>query len=757
MCFVFQANAQNKFPTQTLRGEIRDAANGDFLTGATAEIELDSLPKGAVANEKGNFRFDSIPIGRYKLQVRFLGYKTLIIPELSVESGKEVVQNIWLEKSPESLEQVVVSSSGRSNREVQSISSHTLTVEETFRFPATFNDPARLAMSYPGVVGTDDQANGLSIRGNSPAAMQWRLEGVEIVNPNHLSNAGTQSDLGTTTSGGVNILSAQMLATSNLHTGAFPVEYGNVLGGIMDMNLRIGNNEKHEYTLKAGLNGFEFAAEGPFSEKSKKSFLFNYRYSFVGLLTSMGVDFGGEKIKFSDFSMHINLPTKKAGTFSIFGMGGASQNLFEKPDSAIIEKDLQSVRFNSTMAALGMKHQIALKNSFWTSTLAYSAGTTEQSFDFDLININFPFDIFIFNRDEFISNNKLSFLTKIDRNLSKTKVNYGVAATVETVDYYSSYGSLFFIRPFVNWTWQLSPKTELKTGVGLPYFHEAKTLFTEPNLELNYQYDSNQKLSFKSSLHSQYFFPEILIYDDGHSRLINPDLTPSRSWHSVFGYQNQSKSGTVFQAEFYYQKLFDLPISDHSISTYSAINYQDGRDWRFLSLESEGTGTNVGLDVFLRKFLTEKFYFLAAGSLYNSTYRAGDQVQRNTRFNGNYTLNFTSGYEFHKKKASKLRTFGVNLRAVLAGGKRYTPIKNFRSDLNSPEAFSRQLKGYFRTDLRVYLKWNRPKLTSVLALDIQNLTNRKNEAYFYFDSVQNDVILREQLGLIPNLSYQVDF
>ncbi|MDF1865514.1 MAG: carboxypeptidase-like regulatory domain-containing protein, partial [Saprospiraceae bacterium] len=177
-------------PTQTIRGEIQDLGSHQLLVGATVELWKDSVFIGTTTDEKGQYRFDKLPLGRYWMEVRFLGYETIVINEILLESGKEFIQDIWLRENPELLNPIIITAAGREVEALQKLSAHTITVEETFRFPATFNDPVRLAMSYPGVVSLNDQANGISIRGNSPNAMQWRLEGVEIVNPNHLSNAG---------------------------------------------------------------------------------------------------------------------------------------------------------------------------------------------------------------------------------------------------------------------------------------------------------------------------------------------------------------------------------------------------------------------------------------------------------------------------------------------------------------------------------------------------------------------------------------
>lgn len=769
-------------PTQTIRGEIQDLGSHQLLVGATVELWKDSVFIGTTTDEKGQYRFDKLPLGRYWMEVRFLGYETIVINEILLESGKEFIQDIWLRENPELLNPIIITAAGREVEALQKLSAHTITVEETFRFPATFNDPVRLAMSYPGVVSLNDQANGISIRGNSPNAMQWRLEGAEIVNPNHLSNAGASSDRATLNGGGVNILSAQMLGTSTLWTGAFPVEYGNALGGVMDMRLRKGNDEEHEFTAKIGLIGLTLAAEGPFSDSTDASFLINYRYSFVGLLTSMGVDFGDEEINFQDLSFNVNIPTKKAGEFSLFGMGGKSKNIFERKDSADVEyeKDLLNIRFDSKMGAIGLSHKLGIGSSFWTSSLVFSASQNEWLSDFPAA----PDQIFVDGESDNFERKKLSFLTNMDRKLKGSHLKYGLGITYERTDFSSfearfisgitlfdeHFGNLssWIIRPYVNWRKELTSKLELQTGAGLSYYTFPKFSYFEPSFQLTYKFNEKESLSFRSSVHSQYFMPEVFAVDWEKFIKRNPGLEPIRTAHTVLSYQNYLNSKTLLTVELYNQNIFQIPLHKKNQSTYSLINFAEGTDWMGLGilgsrLEGEsvminsGIASNVGIDLSLHKFISDEFYYLISGSLYRSTYEDIDNVKHDTRFNGNYVLNLTTGKEFHKTKITKTRIFGMNLRAVLAGGMRYTPFTGLKPDPNDPNPFSRKLNDYFRSDVRFYWKWNKPKSTATLALDIQNVTNRKNEAYYYHDVVKDGIVLKEQLGLIPNLSYKIEF
>lgn len=143
--------------------------------------------------------------------------------------------------------------------------------------------------------------------------------GIEIPNPNHFGSLGT-------TGGPISILNNNVLDKSDFLTGAFPAEYGNVLAGVFDLQMRTGNNEKNEFMAQVGFNGFEAGAEGPISKKQGSSYLINYRYSTLGVFSALGINFGtGTAVpKYQDVSFNINLPTNKAGKFTLFGMGGIS-------------------------------------------------------------------------------------------------------------------------------------------------------------------------------------------------------------------------------------------------------------------------------------------------------------------------------------------------------------------------------------------------------------------------------------------------
>jgi len=758
-----------QIPTQNIRGKVVDGANGNALIGAYVCLSGTEPLRGAVSDENGIYRLTEVPVGRYQVEVSYLGYETLVVPEALLESGKELILDIRLFEKDESLGEIVVRAADVRRSSQTQISLHTLTVEESFRFPATFNDPARLAHTFAGVTNTNDQANHTSVRGNSPNSLSWRLEGVEIVNPNHLSNAGTFADRPTQSGGGVNILSAQVLGNSNFYTGAFPVEYGNVLGGIMDMRFRNGNDEKHEFTGQAGLIGFDFSAEGPLVKNEGISYLVNYRYSFVGLLAAMGVDFGGESIGYQDLSFNVKAPYGKNGVVKAFGMGGLSQNKLtavRDPDQWEVEKDRKDIIFKNKMGALGasLSTSIGEKSSFNFTTVRSAYETTTRS-DFIFSNLEseqiFPIDT--------IAVRKLSIASTLLHKLNKRHgLKIGLSGTHHYYDLISlapfvwANGEMggWLQESFVQWEWTPRIPVKMQMGLHQSYFTLTKSRAFEPRANLSWFPNSKDIFSAAYGLHSELQSPRDYLTRDiqgGQFVVPNDDLDFSKAHHFVLAYKRKITRHSTLSMELYYQSLFNIPAR----GSYSVLN--SFHNFRTEDLNNIGTGTNYGVELSWQQFMTNDFYYLINASIFNSKYKDSRGIERDTRQSNNFVVNATAGKEFSWQKDKKLRKLGVNLRAVYAGGLKTTPIDEYASAGNGftiyerDELYSIQQKHYFKVDLRVYYKNIKKKYTSTLSLDLQNVTNYKNEAYQYYDGYANEVLTQYQLGLIPNLAYRIEF
>ncbi|MCG8452222.1 MAG: TonB-dependent receptor, partial [Spirochaetales bacterium] len=288
--FAQEGSSDVSILTQTLRGTVVDTDSDNPIFGANIVIK-DSQPlMGTSTDENGKFRLEKVPVGRVTLEISSLGYEPRTVPNVVVTSGKEVVLNITLQENFTTLSDVTVSSSrnkGEVLNEMATVSARTFSVEETKRYAGSLNDPARMVSAFAGVTGDASGGNEIVVRGNSSKGILWRLDGIEIPNPNHFSDEGS-------TGGPINALNSTMLANSDFYSGAFAPEYGNAVSGVLDMKLRSGNMEKRESSANINAAGLGATFEGPFIKGKNASYLVNYRYSTVALLDATTlVDYGG--------------------------------------------------------------------------------------------------------------------------------------------------------------------------------------------------------------------------------------------------------------------------------------------------------------------------------------------------------------------------------------------------------------------------------------------------------------------------------
>src|SRR5690554_3967378 len=280
---LLQATIYAQQPTQSIRGNITDQYSHEAVAFATVIILNTDPVIGTISNDEGYFELKDVPVGRYNIQVSFIGYEPAIIREVQVISAKETLIDIQLKESQTRLDEIIIKPKVNKDQPLNamaSVSARMLSVDEAKRFAGGFDDPARFASSFAGVASNIGN-NGIVVRGNAPKFLQWRMEGIEIPNPNHFA------DIDTFGGGGLTALSTQMLANSDFFTGAFPAEYGNALSGVFDIFMRNGNNQKHEHAFQVGAIGIDASSEGLLKKGGDASYLFNYRYSTLALIASL--------------------------------------------------------------------------------------------------------------------------------------------------------------------------------------------------------------------------------------------------------------------------------------------------------------------------------------------------------------------------------------------------------------------------------------------------------------------------------------
>lgn len=752
---IFLLGALSSFTqSSSVTGIVRDAVSKKGVEGAVIFLAGgDSLR--ATTDPQGRFTIPDVKPGRYICSVHSMVYET-DQQEALVITGKTTVLEFVLQEKVIELETLTIQARPTNNAEAGSVS---LPIEKVMRMPANFFDPVRMLTSYPGVVGTNDQANNIVVKGNSPTGLLWRLNGMDIVNPNHLANAGTFNDKPTANGGGVNILSAQMLDRTDFYAGSMPARYGNLSAAALDMTLRNGNSQKQEFTAQASLIGLDFAAEGPLDKKGRTTYVANARYSTVGLLSNIGVDFSDEKINFYDLSFNVNtLVGNRGGNVSFFGFGGRSTNDFNAKDSTEWEKDKDrfSIFYKNNTYAIGTRLDLPLRKSFtFSSGITYSSNDQNRNAN-SIVTPKFPEQ-----RSSLDQTRKLvsGFASITGKWSSKFSGEFGVMINynldqIHSYDLYPIYQytsdtrrDYTLVQPYAQLTFRAGRFSA--TG-GARYMYLSSDQSIDPRLNLQYQLTPTSNVYVTGGQMSQVFTSNAYgRIPAGHDFL--------RKEFIEAGHILQLNNWKI-NSSIYYHSYKDVPVS--TVSNFSMLNYTEGVVEE--SLVAAGTGTNKGVAVQAERSFVNGYYILGGASVYRSVYTALDNIERPTKFDGRYSLMVTGGREWARIVDENRRSFGIHGRLMYLGGLRDTPIdeessKAQQTTVYTQDANSISLNDYVRFDLRLSWRKDKKNYTRTIALDVQNVAGIKNQAYKYYDSFQGKVVTQYQVGFIPVLVYRVDF
>lgn len=785
--------SQTSSQTQTIKGTVLDM-NSKFPLPGVNIILVDSDPfVGAATDENGQFKIDNVPTGRQVLLVKYIGYKTQTITNILVTAGKEVVINVQLEESVETLEEVVISAGSDKDRpinEMAKVSARTFSIEEVQRFSGGRNDVARLATNLAGVRAADDARNDIIVRGNSPTGVLWRIDGLPIATTNHFSTLGT-------TGGPVNALNTNVLKTSDFLTGAFPAEYGNANAAVFDVKFRNGNTDRHEFLAQmSAFSGLEGMAEGPINKKNQSSYLVAYRYGIASLAAT-----GTSSVpRYQDLSFKLNFGQSKWGVFELYGMGGISNIDFlgdQTEEDDLFADPTQDAFVNSSLGLVGLAHTIRIDK---TSYLKTNLGAT-------LVGNTYNQDNFLYDengektgdyRATEVDNTEIrySISTQYNKKFSP-RFNLRAGGLVQVYnlqsqskdrdmrpdipdengdgvpDYFiisrdiDEYTPL--IEVYAQAEYKFSDQLSWTLGLHNQYADFNGSNAFEPRTGLSWQFRPKQRISAAYGLHSQLVPLPILVYEEPNSEGVyertNKDLDFMKSHHFVLAYDYKFANNWRVKTEIYYQSLFSAPIERIS-SSYSVLN--EGADFTFAdkgSLVSDGTGDNYGLELTLEKFFSKGYYMLFTASIYESTYAGSDGIERSTAFNNNYAVNALFGKEWPIGK-SKNAALTFDTRLTTTGGTPYTPIDLEATRANGGRevyqenlAYSERYEAYFRWDVKLGIRLNgkKSRVSHQLFFDFQNITNRENVFVKRYNPVTDQINTVTQTGFFPDFMYRFQF
>jgi len=777
--------------TQTIRGKVVDEESKFPLEGVTVFLLSDSSgTTGTLTDLDGSFRLEKIPVGRHQLEFRYLGYEPKVVG-VELGSAREAILQVDMTESVAMAGEAIVkakSSSGEPNNEMATISARSFTVDETDRYAGSRGDPSRMVSNYAGVQGANDARNDIVVRGNSPAGVLWRVEGIDIPNPNHFAIPGTSG-------GPVNIINNKMLANSDFYSGAFPAEFGNATAGVFDLKFRNGNNQKVESSFQFGFLGTELFVEGPINKKKGSSFIAGYRYSSLALFSALNFDIGTNAVpKYQDGGFKLSFPLKNNASISVWGFGGYSSIDILISEQDPEERDIYGENdrdqyFTSYMGVFGSTYSKSFNSStFFRLSSAVSTSSVKAKHEYLFYSDNRDT---LFGKDPILQytfrtsnwNTHAMVNHKFNPNLT---LKAGIILDIENNYFQDSAKAIMWngtgydlggwdvrwnandyavlVRPYAQLRYKVGTRLVVNGGLYSQYYSKSNTISgVEPRMGAKYAVNSKSNLSFGAGLHSQTQAKYLYYYiPPGATQPNNSTMDFTKSIHLVLGYDVAVGKGTRLKFETYYQHLYSIPVSD-TASSFSLSNTGSGFT-RFFpgSLVNEGRGRNFGVEMTLEHFFSKQFFFLLTASVFDAKYQGSDGIWRNTDFNGRYAVNFLLTKEFKIKKNSGLQ---VGTKLTTVGGRYYSPAdtaaSNAVSELVGVDSLKNtlQTKPYFRMDLRVSYKWNRPKVSHEFALDIVNILNTQNilSTAYAPGPDGNNIRFEYQLGFLPLFYYRLEF
>jgi len=768
--------------TQTLEGRVTDKETKSPLPGASVKV-LD-MGIGTVSDSNGYYKIENVTVGKHPVQFAYLGYLNVTIPDVLVTSAKEVVLNTDMEESANETKEVTVTAKRDHVNEMALVSNKTFDVQEVDRYAGSRSDIPRMASNFAGVQGGDDSRNDIIIRGNSPEGVLWRLEGIDIPNPNHFNIPGT-------TGGPVTMLNNKTLATSEFFTGAFPAEYGNGVAGVFDVQLRNGNPDRYEITGQLGFLGTELAAEGPISQKDGSSFLFAYRYSTLALFEGLHINIGTSSVpNYQDLTFKLNFPLGKKADLSFFGVGGLSNinlivsTLPANPSELYGESDRDQY-FTSNTGILGAAFSYNINATTYTKIVVAETGN-------DIIaNHNYVF------RDASLKVDSLKNILGYDYKTSATSAHwfvnkkfnarnvlqFGVINDLYHLNFVDSSRQYPVTRPdwqyrdrfngytdlvqaYIQYKYRPSDNLSFTAGLHAQYLTHNGSKSLEPRAAVKWIPNNSNTLSLGYGLHSEMlpFYQYFSYVPAAPSGMANINTDFIRSHHIVAGWDHGFSNVFHLHVETYYQYLFNVPIETRQGSSFSALDQGSDYSRTFPdTLKNTGTGYNYGLEVTLSKSFSNGYYFLFTGSVFDSKAKGNDGVYRNSDYNSHFVLNLLGGYE---RKIGKNITLISGVKVTFAGGNLYSPpdmaASNRVGDYVPIDSLRNTLefKPYFRTDVKLGIRINGKRLTHEIAIDLVNVFNTVNVlSYTYSIPIagQGQFSFQQQLGFLPLFYYRIDF
>lgn len=381
------------------------------------------------------------------------------------------------------------------------------------------------------------------------------------------------------------------------------------------MKLRNGNNQKNENTIQVGIMGIDVASEGPLSKKHKASYIFNYRYSTTGLL-----NLEGGTMDYQDLNLKLNFPTRKAGTFSVWGTSLIDK--FTSDFEKNTEKwdywgDRSESRDKQYMAAGGVSHRYFFNND---ASLKTTIAATYSQLDGGATLFNHSMESTPYmDLDSKYTN--LIFTTTFNRKFSNrftnktgftyTNMFYKMDLSIapyeaEPLEIVSQgKGNTSLISAYNSSSVGLTERWTLNAGIYGQLLTLNNKWSVEPRVGLKWQATPKATFALAYGMYSRMEKMDVYFVKTKSTgdQSVNKDLDFTKAQHIMLSFGYKISDRMNLKIEPYIQFLHDVPVM--ADSSYSVLNRSDF--YVEDALVNKGRGRNVGIDITFERFWRKDF------------------------------------------------------------------------------------------------------------------------------------------------------
>lgn len=761
------ALAQDTTGVGSIQGIVKAA---DGKPAVNVKVCVQGTGRCATTSEQGSFRIPEIRAGEVTLEVTVPGQPSLKNAKAEVRAGLESGVEIELAKIESVTESVTVNDSVFVAPEEIKNSGFLVQRQEITKSAGALQDVARYVQTLPGVViGSNDFRNDIIVRGGSPLENLFVVDNIEIPNINAFANFASAG-------GTVSILDAELIQDVTFLSGGYPAPYINRASSVLQIAQREGSRDKFNGRATVGFAGGGGILEGPI-KKGKGSWIVSARRSFLDLFTN-DVGFGGVPVlyTFNAKALYDLTPRDRIWGVTISGIDNIRLGATEKNREGDGDLNNLDIRYDGWRSATGFNWQ-RLMGERTVGLLGITHSEAKVGSLVRDLARNGPRD-FTKPVDQVI--NASPTVYRDNSREGETTLKYDLTTYLPMFDKVQAGGSYKIFRvnydtaspfgqnsPFspVNDINAFSLRRNFLAYQSGAYFQNTRNIGRRLNVTWggrldNYQFIGRTRFSPRAGLsyrltdrlswrlsYGQYFQQPLFLFLSAFPQ--NQGLTAFRAEHWVTGFSYVVNPTLRFTVEAYNKVYRDYPVSSQ-FPQLSLANVGDTfavRDIIF-PLTSAGRGRARGLEFFVEKKFTNKWFGQANFALMNSRQAGTDGVMRPSTYDYPRVFNVVGGYRLNRK-------WEFSLRSVYLSGRPYTPFNEALSrqlrrgvfDLNQVNGL--RLPAYARVDVRVDRTFTVRDKPFTVFVGAQNITNRKNIGGLGWNRNSNQAEFGEQLGLFP--------